>query len=76
MLKTRILTAIVLVVLLLVVLFWLPKGAAIGFFAALVLAGAWEWTYALGAGTTRGVLMKSRSSCLSPVSGGWSHWVG
>ena len=44
MLKTRILTAIVLVVLLLVVLFWLPKGAAIGFFAALVLAGAWEWT--------------------------------
>jgi len=37
MLKTRILTAIVLMVLLLVVLFWLPKGAAIGFFAALVL---------------------------------------
>jgi phosphatidate cytidylyltransferase len=43
MLKTRILTAIVLVILLLVVLFGMPKGAAIGFFAALVLAGAWEW---------------------------------
>ena len=44
MLKTRILTAIVMMALLLVVLFWMPKGAAIGFFAALVLAGAWEWT--------------------------------
>jgi len=47
-LKTRILTAIVLVVLLLVVLFGLPKGAAIGFFAALVLAGAWEWCAFVG----------------------------
>jgi phosphatidate cytidylyltransferase len=43
MLKTRIVTAIVLVVLLLVVLFRLPPGAGVGFTAALVLLGAWEW---------------------------------
>lgn len=48
MLKQRIQTAIVLVVLLLVVLFGMPKGAAIGFFAALVLMGAWEWSAFVG----------------------------
>jgi phosphatidate cytidylyltransferase len=43
MLKTRLVTAAVLVALLLVVLFYLPAGAGIGFTAALVLLGAWEW---------------------------------
>lgn len=43
MLRTRLVTAFVLVALLLVVLFYLPPGAGIGFTAALVLLGAWEW---------------------------------
>lgn len=43
MLRTRIQTAIVLVALLLLVLFAMPRGAAIGFLGALVLVGAWEW---------------------------------
>lgn len=43
MLKTRLMTAAVLVAMLLVVLFKLPPGAGIGFTAALVLLGAWEW---------------------------------
>lgn len=44
MLKTRLVTALVLIALLLVVLFYLPPGAGIGFTAALVLLGAWEWS--------------------------------
>jgi phosphatidate cytidylyltransferase len=43
MLKTRVITAIVLVILLLIILFRLPPGAGVGFTAALVLLGAWEW---------------------------------
>lgn len=44
MLKTRLVTAAVLVALLLVILFRLPAGAGVGFTAALVLLGAWEWS--------------------------------
>ncbi|MCZ8131304.1 MAG: phosphatidate cytidylyltransferase [Steroidobacteraceae bacterium] len=44
MLKTRLVTALVLVAMVLVILFWLPPGAGIGFTAALVLLGAWEWS--------------------------------
>jgi phosphatidate cytidylyltransferase len=44
MIKTRLVTALVLVVLLLVILFRLPPGAGVGFTAALVLLGAWEWS--------------------------------
>jgi phosphatidate cytidylyltransferase len=43
MLKTRLVTALVLVALLLIILFRLPPGAGVGFTAALVLLGAWEW---------------------------------
>ena len=44
MLKTRILTAAVLVGLLLVVLLWLPPWATWIAMTAAVLAGAWEWS--------------------------------
>ncbi len=43
MLRTRVLTALVLLAVLLAVLFWLPVPVAIGVFALVVLAGAWEW---------------------------------
>ena len=43
MLRTRIVTAIVMVAVLLGVLFRLPVGAGIGLIALLVLFGAWEW---------------------------------
>ena len=44
MLKTRILTAAVLIGLLLVVLLWLPPSATWIAMTAAVLAGAWEWS--------------------------------
>ncbi len=44
MLRTRILTAAVLVALLLVVVLWLPPGATVVALTAVVLAGAWEWS--------------------------------
>jgi phosphatidate cytidylyltransferase len=43
MLRTRVATALVLLAVLLAVLFRLPAGAGIGFFAVVVLLGAWEW---------------------------------
>ncbi|MBS0375160.1 MAG: phosphatidate cytidylyltransferase [Proteobacteria bacterium] len=43
MLRTRVLTAIVLLALLLAVLFWLPAAAAVGCLGMIVLLGAWEW---------------------------------
>jgi phosphatidate cytidylyltransferase len=42
-LRTRVITALVMAALLLGVLFALPPGAGRGLFAALVLLGAWEW---------------------------------
>jgi len=42
-LRTRIATALVLLAVLLAVLFWLPVAVGIGFFALVVLLGAWEW---------------------------------
>ncbi len=44
MLKLRVLTAVVALGALLVVLFVLPPAIAQGAFAALILAGAWEWS--------------------------------
>lgn len=44
MLKVRVLTAVVALGALLVVLFVLPPAIAQGVFAALILAGAWEWS--------------------------------
>ena len=44
MLKTRIITAAVLIALLLVVLLWLPPLATKLAMTAVVLAGAWEWS--------------------------------
>ena len=43
MLRTRVATAVVLAALLLVVLFYMPPGAGVGFIAGLTLLGAWEW---------------------------------
>jgi phosphatidate cytidylyltransferase len=43
MLRTRVATALVLLGVLLVVLFRLPAAAGAGFFALVVLLGAWEW---------------------------------
>jgi phosphatidate cytidylyltransferase len=48
MLKTRIATALVLLAMLLVVLFYLPPGAGVGFLGAVVLMGAWEWAHFAG----------------------------
>ena len=44
MLKTRIITAVVLIGLLLVVILWLPPVATKVAMTAVVLAGAWEWS--------------------------------
>ena len=44
MLKTRIITAAILIGLLLVVILWLPPLATVIAVTALVLAGAWEWS--------------------------------
>lgn len=44
MLKTRIITAAVLIGLLLVVILWLPPFATMIAMTAVVLAGAWEWS--------------------------------
>jgi len=43
-LRTRILTAVILVALLLVVVLWLPPMATFIAFTVIVLAGAWEWS--------------------------------
>jgi phosphatidate cytidylyltransferase len=51
MLRTRVVTALVLLAVLLAVLFRLPVAVGIGFFALVVLLGAWEW--AAFAGLTR-----------------------
>ena len=43
MLKTRILTALVLIPLLLAALFWLPNSMIAVLFGAIIAIGAWEW---------------------------------
>ena len=43
MLKTRVITALVLVVVLLAALFWLPQRAWVAFAGVLVVPAAWEW---------------------------------
>ncbi len=54
MLFTRILTAIVLVVVLAIVLLWLPAALALGALGVLTLAGAWEWSAFAGLARTPG----------------------
>lgn len=54
MLKTRIVTAAVLVALLLAVVLWLPPVATLVAFTAVVLAGAWEWSAFLCGPIARG----------------------
>ncbi len=60
MLKTRIITAAVLIGLLLVIILWLPPFATKIAMTAVVLAGAWEWSAFLrlqrlaGPGAVRG----------------------
>jgi phosphatidate cytidylyltransferase len=43
-LKTRILTALVLVIALLLVVLWLPRAVTVAALTAAVLIGAWEWS--------------------------------
>ena len=43
MLKTRVITALVMLVLFLAALFWLPPGAWAGFAGVLLIPAAWEW---------------------------------
>src|SRR5471032_1665007 len=43
MLKTRVITALVLLVIFLSALFWLPQRAWAAFAGALVISAAWEW---------------------------------
>ena len=43
MLKTRLLTALVLIPLLLAALFWLPSSALAALFGVIIAIGAWEW---------------------------------
>jgi phosphatidate cytidylyltransferase len=56
MLKTRVLTALVLLVLFLCVLFLLPKVAAAGAFALIAVAAAWEWAGLMAAGRSQRIL--------------------
>lgn len=44
MLKTRIVTAVILAGVLLTVVLWLPRGATVAALSVAVLAGAWEWS--------------------------------
>jgi phosphatidate cytidylyltransferase len=53
-LKTRILTAAILIGLLLIVLLWLPPLATVIALTAVVLAGAWEWSAFLKLSTLPG----------------------
>src|SRR6202165_4299664 len=50
-LRTRILTAVVLAALLLVIVLWLPAGVTVGVITLLALVGAWEWSAFLLLGT-------------------------
>lgn len=54
MLRTRVLTALVLLAVLLLALFVVPHAATMAFFAVLLVAGAWEWS-AFPGWTDRGV---------------------
>ena len=53
MLKTRIITAVVLLAVLLPILFFLPPVYIGAFFLVAVLAGAWEWSRLLNPGAPR-----------------------
>lgn len=57
MLKQRVLTAVVLVVVLLGVMLGLPYIATVGLVTLLVLVGAWEWAAFIGSGTPRSRLL-------------------
>ena len=46
--KQRVITAVLALLVLLAVLFYVPENVAIGVFVAVMLAGAWEWSAFLG----------------------------
>jgi phosphatidate cytidylyltransferase len=80
MLRTRVATALALLAVLLAVLFWLPVAIGIGFFALVVLLGAWEW--AAFAGLTRPlarllyVLATAALAAAAWAGGaGWLAWM-
>ena len=56
MLRTRVITALVLFAALLAALFAVPRNAGIGFFAVLLLLGAWEWAAFAGLSSAAGRL--------------------
>ena len=56
MLRTRVITALVLFAALLTALFAVPRNAGIGFFALLLLLGAWEWAAFAGLNSLAGRL--------------------
>jgi phosphatidate cytidylyltransferase len=57
MLKTRILTALVLLAVLLPILFLLPGIYLSGFFLLMVLLAAWEWSRLISPGSQRGAII-------------------
>lgn len=57
MLKTRIITAIVLLAVLLPILFLLPPIYLSGFFLLAVLAGAWEWSRLIAPGANKSAVV-------------------
>ena len=57
MLKTRIITAVILVGLLVIVILWLPPLATRVAATAMVVAGAWEWSAFLKLRTVRGRML-------------------
>jgi phosphatidate cytidylyltransferase len=70
MLRTRILTASVLGLLLLLVLFVFPPDWAVGVFAGAMILGAWEWS---GFGSLRGPVARSIYAAVMAVllAAGW-----
>ena len=57
MLRTRVATALVLLALLLAILFRMPVAVGVGFFALVVLLGAWEWAAFAGLARPLGRLL-------------------
>jgi len=68
MLKTRILTALVLLAVLLPILFFLPGIYLSGFFLLVVLLAAWEWSRLIAPGSQRSAIIYS-AFCLLIILG-------
>ncbi|NMG34330.1 phosphatidate cytidylyltransferase [Azoarcus sp. TTM-91] len=73
MLKTRVITALVLLFGLLAVLFLLPPAAWLGFCALVCFAGAWEWGALAGFRSSRSVVFSAGAAILCFLIG---HFAG